>query len=159
MSDRTNINQVVGIQAYGEIYVLDSLFKHRDDFMGATGTIIYPVSKEQYEYATSTEALEERFEDIWQISVQEAGETRGLSEFVQDIYMWDGDESVFDMGGISWDVEDHIREVMGYSEEEYPVLECVGAGRIFSSTDIDDMVKTYNTELWLDIYRYERGLA
>ena len=149
MRKQTEYNKLVA-ERNGEFYFCDYIFKHKDDFKGATGTELVPVSKEEYEERTSLESITERFEDCWRDAVSNGDEFRSLDDYCSDIFQYEGDEAVFDFSG--YNLWDQLREI-GYDEENYPVFDCIGGGRCFSKDDKWD--KIYDEKLLKKIVRIE----
>lgn len=128
MKQQTNYNKLVG-RTGDEYYFCDYIFTHADDFKGATGSVLRPVSKAEYEERTSQEELEDRFSDVWREAVASGSTTDSLSVWVEQAFDIDGDEMVFDLSySRYWD---QLRE-LGFNDEEYPLFECTGGGRCFS---------------------------
>jgi len=127
------------------IYFVDSLLLD-DDIKGAVGTMLIPIPKEEYEYRTSTEGLKEFFEDIWRQEVDEGRTDVGLEEYATLFYESAGDESVFDLSYSKY--HDCVRK-LGYDEESFPIITCVGGGRCFNK-DIK-WTKIYDKKLLAEI--------
>jgi hypothetical protein len=123
-------------------YILEEIFKYSDDFRGATGTVLRPVPRDEYEERTSTENKEDYYREIWQQAVAHGDTDDGLTDWMQ--YNDAGNDSdMFDESG-SYEYGDQIR-ALGYSEEAYPVIECTEGGRCFDKFANYDEV--YNPEL------------
>ena len=139
--DQVNYNLLVA-EKDGEFYFCDYIFKHTDGFKGATGSILRPISKGEYEERTTLEYLLDSYEDIWRESVSDGSTTQGLEDWCQHVSDIDGDEAFFDLSYP--ELWEQLRD-LGYSEKEYPVFECTGGGRCFGNNDKYD--KIYNQEL------------
>ncbi len=128
-------------------YVCDTIFKHADDFKGATATVLVPVSEDDHENRTDpyNSDTTDRFRECWVEQVKAGQTDRGLEDWVEEILAVDGDEAVFDFSGHEyWDL---IRKaVPELTEEAYPVFECIGGGRSFSPDMEWDEI--YNPQLW-----------
>lgn len=164
-----HFGEVVGVTESGEVYILDYTFDSGagDGFKGAVGTHMRPVTRAEYEEATEQEALEERFEDVWQMMAGDGRTTESLADFAARAFAVDGDEAVFDLSNYEYweDAEYYVRMLNDRAgnplyelDEEIVLFDCNGGGRCFSSFDeMQDMfVLMPNTELWLDINRAER---
>ena len=46
-------------------YFADSVFEHSDSFRGVTGSVIRPVSKDEWDYASDRENVAERLEEYY----------------------------------------------------------------------------------------------
>lgn len=138
-----------------EFYILDEIFKHSDDFQGATATVLRPVSREEYEEATTEEALVERFEEYWRDAVANGHTTDSLETYARNIWDIDGDDSLWDPSGSEY--HDQVR-ALGYSVEEYPVIECTGGGRSFTHQGARDQAfdEVYSPELLAKIQAVEK---
>ena len=149
-----NVNDLVFMKddAY---YICDYIFygsMHDKPFNGATFTVLSPVAKSYYEEATSVEGVTERYRDIWAESVNANTTDDSLKDWIEDNFFSYGadniDESVFDFSG--YDYWDKIRD-LGFDEDSYPVIECIGGGRSFRLNPD----KVYNWELWQKVCKAE----
>lgn len=162
--EREKFNTLIGKAGYEEFFFLDDIFTYKDGFKGATGTIVNPVSKEQYDYATSREGILERYMDA--IGEEEWLDTLGLDsdDFEDENEMMEAiEEGIYDTylnGGLdpfeqpNYEIEEQMRALPEYSDEdEYPIFEVVGGGRIFGKTN--NFNKIYNKELYNRIREVE----
>jgi len=132
MRQATTYNKLVA-RRDNEFLFCDDIFDYGDNGLkGATGTVLRPVPKDEYEERTSEQGLVDYLGELWQGTVQ-AGDTKmGKAEWCQYVYDSDGDDVLYDFSGSNlWE---QLRAI-GYSEDEYPVIECIGGGRCFSSDD------------------------
>lgn len=150
MRRKTTYNKLIG-KKDGAYYFLDDIFHYDDNFQGATATVLEPITKQEYEDAKSIDSLKDRgYDDLWKQAVQCDDTKLGLDEWLQEILDDDGDEGIWDLSGSNlWD---QLREI-GLTEEEYPVFECTGGGRLFSKDMVWD--ELYNEELWKKIQEVE----
>lgn len=129
---QTQVKKLVG-RIDNSYYICDTLFEHADDFKGATATVLCPVTRNDYEDRTDPYNSDtiEYFEECWKMAVQAGATTDSLEGWVENVLMVDDDEAVFDFSGYEyWEL---LREtVPELTEEDYPVLECIGGGRSFS---------------------------
>ena len=145
MRNQTNYNRLVG-RKDNSYYFCDYIFEDKD-FCGATATILDPVTKDDYDYRTSLEGAMDCFEVcLW----KESDTLLSYEDWVQSILDTDGDEAIFDHSG--YNLWDQLREI-GFEESEYPVFECCGGGRSFSSDMKFD--KIYDIDLWNKIKAIE----
>ena len=121
---------------------LDYIFDDGDGFCGATGTILSPISKQEYDERMSIHSVKERYDDIWRDAVKNGNTDESLEEWCQSILDGDGEEGVFDLSGTKY--WDQVRK-LGLTEEEYPVFECIGGGRCFTSNSTFE--KVYDKKL------------
>lgn len=139
--ERQQYNNLIGMKD-NSYYFLESIFEHQDGFKGATGVILSPVNKSYYEYATSYDGVIERYADAmseeewaerFDIDYEESLEDGTLDEKIADgiwqLYQY-GELQVFEEADN--EQENQLRDI-GLSSEEYPVIEVIGAGRIFSN--------------------------
>jgi hypothetical protein len=144
-----NINKVIGQTPDGEFCVLQYVFRHDKDFLGAVGSTFRVVTKGEYDEAMSPENATERLEDQWCIMVKENGETRGLDEYVKFVLKEYGDEAIYDLSYREFHdsiialhdeaVRRQAAKEQCVSEDNATVLpealgkvvECVGGGRMF----------------------------
>lgn len=149
--EQNNHHKLVG-RIGNDYYFLDYTFAD-GDFKGATGTVLTPISKSEYEDRTDpeSETCQDWFREIWKMAVEDDKTEEGLTEWVENVINIDGDEAVFDFSG--YNLWDQLREI-GLSEDDYPVFECIGCGRCF---DVDmEFDEIYDKELWEEIKQYER---
>ena len=163
--EREKFDKLIGKTIYGEFYFLDNIFAYKDDgFKGTTGTSIIPVSKEQYDYATSREGILERYMDA--MGEEEWLDTLGLDsdDFEDENEMMEAiEEGIYDTylnGGLDpfeppiYAIEEQMRALPEFSDEdEYPIFEVVGGGRIFNK-DVK-FEKIYNQKLYNQIRKVE----
>ncbi len=144
--ERTDYNKLVG-QIDGEYYFLETTFKHSDSFKGATGTVLRPIPKHEWEERCNPENIREENRDHWREAVSIGNTDDGLGDWMayNDISEPYFDDSYSEY----WDA---LRK-LGISEEEYPVIECVGGGRSFSYHMTFDEV--FDTELIKVINEFE----
>jgi hypothetical protein len=162
-SMRDNYDALIGRVGI-EYYFLDEIFKYKDGFKGATGTIVMPVSKQYYDYATSEEGILERYMDA--MGEYEWLEVLGLDrddfededEMIKAIE--DGIYDLYRVGElnpfeeVSYELEEQMRELPEFSDsDEYPLFEIIGGGRIFDKNRKFD--KIYNQELFNKIKEIE----
>ena len=151
MREQKNIRKLVG-RIGDSYYVCDYVFKYDDGLKGATATVLRPVSKQEYEAAQEIDNLINRFADLWGEAARDNRTEESLKDYCQSIYDCDGDEAIWDFSG--YDCWDLIREAVSeITEENYPVIECVGGGRSFSSDMQWDEI--YDKEIWNLILEYE----
>jgi hypothetical protein len=145
VGDKKVYNKLVGRKG-NEYYFLNYVFKHENDFMGAVGTIVTPVNKEYYEYATSRDGLAERFLNA--MSESEWCNTLGLDEDnCTEEEIIDGIENLYRVGELqpfeecNSTQESQMREIAQFSDSnEYPLFEVIGGGRSFDKNQKFDKV-------------------
>ena len=160
---RDNYDALIG-RVDNEFYFLDDIFKYKDGFKGATGTIVMPVNSQYYEYATSEDGILERFmdamgEDEWLEALQlnrddfedEDDLTKAIEDGIYQLYSY-GELHPFEYAGS--DIESQMRELSEFADEsKYPLFEVIGGGRIFGKDVVFDEI--YNQELYDKIKQIE----
>lgn len=146
----TRYDKLVG-EKDGDFYFCDYIFYEGEDFKGATGTVLTPVTKEDYLDRTEGEGLLDYLREIWQQAVSAGQTEKSLEDWAEEVINIDGDEAVFDLSG--YDLWGQLRQI-GYNEEEYPVFQCSGGGRCFGRFDKFD--KVYDQELLDKIRKIEK---
>jgi hypothetical protein len=150
---RENINKVVGRTGH-EYFAVNDFFEHggANPLKGVTGSVLRPVSAAQVEEDTDSDALEERFEDIWRESVKSGSTELGLAAFAESIYLGDGLEAVYDLSDYDLGEEAaklyNARLEEGHDpSEEAEFSECIGGGRIFDAHMLLTMDEVFDEEL------------
>jgi chemotaxis protein histidine kinase CheA len=147
-----------------EFYFVDYIFNDADGFKGATGTIVSPVSKEYYEYATSEDGISERFmdamgEDEWLEALgldredfdDENEMIKAIEDGIYDLYRV-GELNPFEE--VYYRLEEQLRELPQFSSsEEYPIFEVIGGGRSFGKDSNFD--KIYDQDLYNKVRKIE----
>ena len=149
MKKQDDFNKLVG-RIGDSYYFCDYIFEDSNGFKGATGTVLEPVSKQQYEDDTSEDRLEERFEDCWAEAVKAKQTEQSLANYAKEVFAVNGDESVYDFSG--YDSWEQLRDIR-FDEDNYPCFTCTGCGRCFYSNMVFDTI--YNVELWEKIKAIE----
>lgn len=148
--EETKYNEIIARDEDGTIIMLDYVFDHGDGFKGATGTRFELVSKERYEEETSEEYVRDNYGYLWQEAVQHGNYKGSEEDYIREL-MQDVDTLVYD-DSYSF-MHDAIREKLGVTEEEYPIITCTGGGRMF---DKDSNYPTvYRPDLLEIIHKYE----
>jgi len=147
---KTKYDKLVG-RVGNEYHFCDGIFEYKDGMCRATGTILVPVSREEYEDRTDPEGdyVRDMFLYHWQELVQSGNTEEGFKEWIENVLRWEGDEAIFDFSG--YDLWEQLRK-LGMSEEDYPVFECVGCGRCLADTEFDEV---YDKELLKKIIEIE----
>jgi hypothetical protein len=149
MAWNQKIYNVLVARKGSEFYTLRYIFDDGNS-KGAVGCVHVPISRDEYDYRTSIEGAAERYESVWHDMVANGKETRSLDDFVKDIINSDGDEAVFDLSYP--EIWDQIQSKIGHTE--YPVFECVGAGRCFNyDNKFDEVYEPKLMKLIRDIER------
>ena len=145
----------------GEYYFCDSVFDHGDGFVGATGSIVRPVSEEEYEWASDRENVAERYCDVWMEmkGIRDYDEDEHEAEFMEWIdQMLQYDDPAWIMFDDS-DTCDASKsfEALGI---EHECTDCSGGGRIFNNWHRDGRMEfdeVYNVKALVAIEALEDG--
>jgi len=144
-----------------DYYFCDSVFKHRDDFQGATGSVVRPVSPEEYEWACDIENVKERLCDVYcemnDIKDYDLDDDDpDFTKWVQDVIAYDGAESVMFDESDCCDASDSFTE-LGI---EHECTDCSGGGRIFGNWNSDGRMEfdeVFNVKALVAIEAFEAG--
>jgi hypothetical protein len=161
---------LIGKDDYEQFYFLDYIFDDKNNgFKGATGTIVMPVHKSQYDYATSYDGILERYtdamgEDEWietlGLDTDDYNDDEELQEAIE-MGIWEqyqnGNLEPFEEA--SWSQYQQMRALPEFEDrDEYPMFEVVGGGRIFGKNT--KMTEIYNQDLYnkiREIEEFKRG--
>jgi hypothetical protein len=144
MSDnRINYNDCVGVDSEGDYIFLDNTFEHSEDFRGAVGTTLSLVGKENYEYTKTIEGmLDYGWKERWETAVADDQTEEGLTSWLQDILSMASDDDFFDTS--NWSEGQALIETLVRAglieEDDYPITECSGGGRMFRNNTKFDIV-------------------
>lgn len=155
MKDQTTFNKVVNFDGQ-EILVLDYVFKHSDDFKGATGTRFEAISKSQYKEDTSKssviQCIEDCYtdEDLFNRYPNKRSVSDCLEQFYKDIKNA-GEIETFTYDDSYRELWPYLREELNLDENEAYIFTCTGGGRCFDK----DFQGNINPELSAIIREYE----
>lgn len=150
--EQVNYGKIVNFDKESkEITVLDYVFKHSDDFKGATGTTFSPISKDEYdsildEYLNDPQAVSE----YWNDAIGEPltyDQVVAISESEEEVMQLCG--GLDDSYSEKWD---YLREELNLDEDEAYVFTCTGGGRCFD----ENFQGNVNEELSKIIRKYEK---
>lgn len=141
-SERNTVNKAVGIKN-GEIYFIEYFFNHGENFKGATGYSMRPLTEGEIDAGNMEENYIEYYREIWKEAVRADQTEDGLEDFAENAAHWDeglypGDDPSFrdEAEGIIAALpevdRDEIRNYCG----DYQTWQCSSCGRIFSK-DLD----------------------
>jgi hypothetical protein len=149
--ERTKYGKLIG-RIEDQYYFLDEIFKHSDNFQGATATVLRPVPKDEWEERSEPDNLREDNREAWQAAVERGETDLGLDDWMEYA---DISEPYYDDSGSQY--HDQLR-ALGLSEEDYPVIECTGGGRSFTKEGAQDQEfeEVYNPELLTEIQKVEK---
>lgn len=150
MSIRHNGFVLIG-RRDSEYYFVTSVFDHGDGFQGATGSIVRPVCKDEWDWASDPENVAERLYDYWHELYGRAGRD-GCRECEGSPHSDEGCESCgieslddFTARAIESDGIEHIMfdssdkdealAIFADFVEDIVTTDCSGGGRIFGRAD------------------------
>ena len=165
---RDKYNKLIG-RRDNEFYFLDDIFHYEDGFKGATGSVVVPVNKTYYDYATSYDGILERYmdamgEDEWLDTLgYQREDFEDEDEMISAIE--DGIWQTYLNGGlepfeeVSYDLEEQMRNLPEFSDsDEFPLFEIIGGGRVFDKDRTFDEI--YDQELYnkiREVEEFKRG--
>lgn len=130
MTERIIINKPVAINRQtNEVYILNSLFKHSDDFKGATGSVLSPITQDYVDDRKDMNELMDTYYYCW----KESDSRESLRNFCLDI--------IADCDGLfpGHDRSDcHLAESLLGEFTDAIDFECIGGGRCFSVEMFDN---------------------
>ena len=145
---REKINAPVGIDKYGDIYVVDEFFKHGDGFQGVTGDVVCPVTAEMISSALETDSKAEWAEDIWRADAGSANGTElGLEDWTNEIPDDEYLDMLFDPADV--DVE-ALNALTGNDAVRYAIIGC---GRVFHADT--EWARVFDADLLARINEWE----
>ena len=133
-----------------EITILDYVFDDKNGLKGATGSKFEPISKNEYKERISEDNIIDYIIDSGIIT---APNESLLRKFAEVMYYEMSEEEKIDCAFDTSYKEkwDDVLRPHGFSEDEYPIFNCVGGGRCFDS----DFKGNINTKLSKIIRKYE----
>lgn len=81
---RETVNRPVGIDKYGEIYVVSEFFKYADGFQGVTGDVVRAVEMSEIDDACTDDEMAECLRDIWAENVRADMTDDGLRDWINN---------------------------------------------------------------------------
>lgn len=137
---RENINKPVFILD-NELYILNSVFEHDNNFKGACGGILVPITQDYIDEMNDLDCIIDMYDYLWQDAVARGDTTDSQSDFFQS---WiDGCDGLF----IGHDDSDcyhaGVDELLPKFKDAV-AFECVGGGRCFH---LDKLLNNKNIEI------------
>ncbi len=151
---QVNYNKPVGIKD-GSIYFLNYVFEHSDNFKGATGTVLDPITTD-YINNISNEDWTEYSRDLWKSAV----ETNSTEDSLEDYAVKIKNESE-SYGQLFPGHDDSYSEFHDEAKKHFDsnvkTFNCSGGGRCFNlellnsfdkviDQDLIDLIKSYEQE-------------
>ena len=150
MREKTKYNKLIG-RIGNEYYFLDYLFFDNDGFKGATGTIMYPMTENEYDDRVKNYFDPENIKELWEQAVKSGKTTLGLNDWIELVKNTDGEENIIDRS-YTESYGKILKKKLG--EKKAFEVECIGGGRCFDENmQWDEM---YNEKLWKKIQEYEK---
>ena len=147
-ANRETLNLPVGMDKYGDIYVVSEFFKYADGFQGVTGDIVYPVTAEMIASALEDDSKMEWAEEIWRADAGSTNGTElGLKEWTNEIPDDEYLEMVFESADV--DVE-ALNALTGNDAVRYALSGC---GRVFHAET--EWVRVFDADLLARIIAWE----
>lgn len=162
------INQIVGIKD-GELYVLEYVFKHSDEFKGATGYSMGTITQSYIDEMNDVSMLCEEYDDLWKEAVNEERTTSSLENFMQELvdecsyydklYPFDDNSFRYQTENLAEelpaDQKQELEKVFGVIGEDFAAWSVSGCGRCFNANDKWDVI--FRPDLVELIKEYEQG--
>lgn len=139
-----------------EYHFCESVFDHGDDFQGATGSIVRPVSAEEYEWASDRENVAERYCMYWMEmkGIRDYDEDEHEAEFMEwidQMLQYDDPAWIMFDDSDTCDASESF-EALGI---EHECTDCIGGGRIFSVGS--DYEEVFNRKALVALQALEDG--
>lgn len=168
MKEEKQINQIVGIKD-GELYVLNYVFKHGDNFKGATGYSMGTITQSYIDDMNDISTLCEEYDYLWRDAVKEERTTDSLEDFMQSLvdecsfydqlfpfddnsYRYETEKLVEELPA---EQKEELEKVFGVMGEDFAAWSVSGGGRCFNANDNWDVV--FRPDLVELIKEYEQG--
>lgn len=155
--DQKNIGKLVARTEDGEFVFCDYIFRdelHGNPFNGAVGSIMRPVPRSEYDERIDPENLREEARGFWQEKVTHGGFEGSLDEFLEE-----AEDDLIDAAYDDSYADEYGPQLraLGFSEADYPVIECTGGGRVFRADDT--YAEVYDSALLAEILEVEGSNA
>lgn len=165
--EETKINQIVGIQK-GELYILEYVFKHSDDFKGATGYSMSTLTQEYIDEMNDIDYLCEENDYLWREAVQAQRTTDSLQEYMQSLVdecsyydmLFPFDDNSFRdqteklVEELPTEQKAELEKTFGVMGEDFVTWNCSCCGRCFNADDEWDVI--FRPDLVELIKQYEK---
>lgn len=148
MSNKVNGWSLIGCKD-GAYYFCDSVFDHGDGHVGATGSIVRPVSAKEWEWATDRENVAEYLCGCYEGDT----DSQDFEDWVDSVIQHDGVDSIMFDESDCCDASDSFDDL----DIEHECTDCIGCGRIFGRTNEMDFDEVYNRKALVAIMALEDG--
>ena len=144
------INKPVGIKD-GSIYFLEEIFKYKDGFKGAVGTVFDPVTQSEIDENNDLDNATEFHRELWQQAVEGGHTEQSLSDYVEDcLNHQDGEYPGHDNS-----YSDLHDEAKKHFDKDVETFHCSGGGRCFNKELLSSFDKVIDQSLIDLIKQYE----
>ena len=151
---QVNYNKPVGIKD-GSIYFLNYVFDHSDNFRGATGIVLDPITTD-YINNISNEDWIEYSRDLWKSAVETNSTEDSLEDFSEQIKT-DSEIDGLKFPGHDYSYFELHDEAKKHFDSNVETFHCCGGGRCFNlellnsfdkviDQDLIDLIKSYEAE-------------
>ena len=83
-ANRETVSRPVGIDKYGDIYVVSEFFKYAGGFQGVTGDVVRAVEMWEIDKACEDDEMEEYLRDAWVEAVRSDMTDASLADWIRD---------------------------------------------------------------------------
>lgn len=137
---RTEYNKLIG--RIGEkYYFLDDIFQYDDNFKGATGSVLIPLTEEECQEINEQANDDSELTDFWKQAVEADRTTDSLEDWCEQVRDEQGEDA-----GLDPSYRAKYMQILQKIKPDTYTTDCVGGGRCF---DIDmEWDEIYNPELW-----------
>jgi len=145
----TPYNKLIG-RIGDEYYFLDYTFEHSDNFKGATGSVLTPLTEEECQERNDQASEDSEMVEFWKQAVEADRTTDSFQDWLEMVKEEEGEEAGLD-DSYRAEYMPILQELLG--EDEVYTTDCTGGGRCFNpKMEWDEL---YNPELWEIIKKAE----
>lgn len=155
---RITFNKPVAINhETNELYILNDLFNHGNNFKGATGSVLYPLAQDYIDEMNDIEHLKDNYDWYWQECVKQGSTQESLEEFCQGLlsHVYYNTDGQFFGHDTSDCFHNGVEELLAKFDDAV-CFECIGGGRCFDAEMFNNAnVEILDNELVELIKQYE----
>ena len=145
----TKYNKLIG-RIDKNYYFLDEIFKYDENFQGATGSVMNPLTEAEYNKRVENYFETEHMREFWSQAVEANKTDLGLDDWIELVKNTDREEGVIDRS-YATTYGKQLKELLG--EDKVFEVECSGGGRCFYKDMKWD--ELFNENLWQKIKQVE----
>ena len=149
-ANRETVNRPVGIDKYGDIYVVSEFFKYADGFQGVTGDVVAAVEMREIDEACTDDEMAEYLRDVWVESVRADMTDDGLTDWIRDSVTL---EEYIDMRFEPADVDVEALNALKGGIGDVVRYAIVGCGRVFHAET--EWTRVFDADLLARINAWE----